>query len=281
MFSARHGAPGTTRADLHGGQTAQALSGKRGAATTDADPGTESTRTPTGSALGRQRHVKLYEGSRQASPGPSVGIHGQPYTHSASMYIWLKGKDCLTWCLYGQLGAPGDRMYERNDVVTDEIGRTAYEQVVNSLRGKIERRELGIGDPIPSTAKLCEEYGISTTVARRAVAELRAADLVVGKPGKGVFVSATPEDVAERMVDLEGLARQVGELRNELEEVRSARDRDLSGEVARLRRQVGLIHTHLIDLYGRLGQSYPYESLAEFENANVDQRGEGRSATGT
>ncbi len=75
--------------------------------------------------------------------------------------------------------------------MTESIGRPAYQQVADDLRRRIAEAELPVGSAIPSTTKLAKAYGVSITVVRAAVAQLRADGLVVGQPGKGVFVRAT------------------------------------------------------------------------------------------
>ena len=79
-----------------------------------------------------------------------------------------------------------------NGRVIDPVGGPAYRLVADDLRRKIAAGELPLGSAIPSTAQLGELYGVSTTVVRAAVAQLRDEGLVVGHPGKGVFVSSTP-----------------------------------------------------------------------------------------
>lgn len=63
-----------------------------------------------------------------------------------------------------------------------------YVRVVEDLRGKITRGELGPGAQLPSEARIRQQYDVSSTVAKRAVAELRAAGLVISQQGRGVFV---------------------------------------------------------------------------------------------
>ena len=108
--------------------------------------------------------------------------------------------------------------------MTETVGRPAYQQVADDLRRRIASAELPVGSAIPSTAKLSKTYGVSITVVRAAVAQLRADGLLVGQPGKGVFVRATPEAVAERTVSIEDLSKQIGELRAELRRIESARN---------------------------------------------------------
>jgi DNA-binding FadR family transcriptional regulator len=95
------------------------------------------------------------------------------------------------------------------------------------------------------------------TVVRAAVAQLRADGLLIGRPGIGVFVRSTPEAVAERAVSVEELSKRVDGLHAELRRVESDQRAELAAEVAALRRQMSLIHAHVIDLYDQLGRPYP------------------------
>jgi DNA-binding GntR family transcriptional regulator len=142
--------------------------------------------------------------------------------------------------------------------VAELAGGPEYQRVADDLRSRIASGELPVGSAIPSTAKLCERYGVSITVVRAAVAQLREAGLVVGHAGKGVFVSATPADIAQRTVGVDDLARQVGELRAELRRGDSARNAE---ELAELREQVRLLRALVADLYGELGRPYPDATL--------------------
>jgi len=89
--------------------------------------------------------------------------------------------------------------------VTDVVGRPVYQWVADDLRQKIAAGELAVGSAIPSTAQLTRAYQVSYTVVRAAVAELRGAGLVFGQPGKGVYVLATPDAVAERASSIDEL----------------------------------------------------------------------------
>jgi DNA-binding GntR family transcriptional regulator len=141
--------------------------------------------------------------------------------------------------------------------VAEPIGGPAYQQVARDLRERIASAEFPVGSAIPSTAKLREMYGVSITVVRAAVAQLRADGLVTGYPGKGVFVSATPDALAGRAATVEDLARQVGELRAELRRAKSPRRSESAAEVAALREQVGLLQAQVLGLYAQLGIPYP------------------------
>jgi DNA-binding GntR family transcriptional regulator len=146
--------------------------------------------------------------------------------------------------------------------MTESIGRPAYQQVAEDLRRRIASGEFPVGSAIPSTSKLASAHAVSITVVRAAVTQLRADGLLIGQPGKGVFVRATPEAIAERTATVDDLAKQVGELRAELHRVESFRRDEVAGELAALRENVGLIRRNLVDLYGQLGKPYPDDGLA-------------------
>jgi DNA-binding GntR family transcriptional regulator len=152
--------------------------------------------------------------------------------------------------------------------LTESIGHPAYQQVADDLRRRIASAEFPVGSAIPSTAKLTRTYGVSSTVIRAAVSQLRADGLLVGQPGKGVFVRATPEGVAERTATIEDLSKQVEELRAELGRIESSRRDKVAGEIAELRQHLRLIQKHLIDLYAQLGRPYPGGSDAAVPGAD-------------
>jgi DNA-binding GntR family transcriptional regulator len=135
------------------------------------------------------------------------------------------------------------------------IGRPLYLQVADDLRSQVISGALPVGSAIPSTAQLMKIYEVSSSAARAAVAELRRQGIVVGQPGKAVYVRATPEAAREERVNIETLGKEVRELR----------------------RRVELIGSHLVALYERVGQPYPYDSLNEvIEQPAVDVAKRGR-----
>ena len=165
--------------------------------------------------------------------------------------------------------------------MTEVIGRPAYQQLADSLRSQIASGELPVGSAIPSTAQLRERHGVSVTVVRAAINQLRADGLVVGQPGKAVYVKATPEAAANERVQLDDLAEQVKQLRAGFDDLtqrfeRAADDtqryEQLQAELVDLRRQVGTFHTQLIDLYSRVGQPYPHEGSRPSERDTAAKR---------
>lgn len=94
-------------------------------------------------------------------------------------------------------------------------GQPAYRQVADDLRTKIRDGRYSPGDVLPSTAQLMEAYTVSVTVVRAAINQLRAEGLVIGQPGKGVFIADTASASLEDD-DLVEIRRQILALRSEL-----------------------------------------------------------------
>jgi len=168
--------------------------------------------------------------------------------------------------------------------VIEDVGRPAYQQLAADLRAQIASGKLAVGSAVPSTAQLSKQYGVSVTVVRAAINRLRADGLVVGQPGKAVYVRATPEAVASERVQLQDLAGQIKELRASLNDVAEREEStavdQLRAEVADLRRQIGIFHAQLMDLYSRMGQPYPHED-AKRETAPKRRRAPTGTEIGT
>lgn len=63
-----------------------------------------------------------------------------------------------------------------------------YEQVRDSLLGRIIGGEFKAGDKLPTEEQLCREYGVSRITVRRAISELKAQMLISPRPGIGTVV---------------------------------------------------------------------------------------------
>ncbi|WP_018238298.1 FadR/GntR family transcriptional regulator [Ensifer sp. BR816] len=63
------------------------------------------------------------------------------------------------------------------------------QQVIDELRRQIDAGRLKEGDQLPTEPQLEANFGVSRTVVREAIADLRAAGYVRPVQGKGVFVS--------------------------------------------------------------------------------------------
>lgn len=82
-----------------------------------------------------------------------------------------------------------------------------YYQLVEILSEKIDSGELRSGEPIPSELQLQEQYGISRTTVRQAIARLVAAGKLRTVQGKGTFV-AEPK-VEEKVETITSLSQQL------------------------------------------------------------------------
>jgi GntR family transcriptional regulator len=98
--------------------------------------------------------------------------------------------------------------------------KAAYQVVADDLCARIRSGEYAVGDPIPSTNGLMQQYSASSTVVRRAVEVLREAGILAGQQGKAVYVQAVPEDAAAQRDEAGRLRQEVAELRAEIASVR-------------------------------------------------------------
>lgn len=144
--------------------------------------------------------------------------------------------------------------------MTELVGRPAYQQVADDLRQKMTSGELSVGTAIPSTAQMTRQYGVSSTVVRAAVSQLRTEGLLVGQPGKGVFVCAVPGTAGA--VTLADLAKQVASLHET-----GSGDHAQATEIAALRNRVSAIERHLADLYQHVGMPLPGDLAAQMPDA--------------
>src|SRR5437764_11623577 len=72
--------------------------------------------------------------------------------------------------------------------MADWSGRPAYAQVADALRAEIRGGRFQPGSQLPSYEALMKKYGVSITVVRSAVRELKTEGLVYTHQGKGAFV---------------------------------------------------------------------------------------------
>jgi GntR family transcriptional regulator len=64
----------------------------------------------------------------------------------------------------------------------------SYAGIAADITARINSGEYQPGEKLPSYAQLSELYSVSFSTAARAVALLRERGLVVGAPGRGVYV---------------------------------------------------------------------------------------------
>ncbi|GIG88257.1 GntR family transcriptional regulator [Plantactinospora endophytica] len=88
-------------------------------------------------------------------------------------------------------------------MVDPNADRAVFRQLADLLRDRILSGELAPGEKVPSELRLTQEYGISRTTVRQAMAVLRAEGLVVVDRPRGTRVRAAeaPETVTLRKGD--------------------------------------------------------------------------------
>ncbi|WOC15603.1 FadR/GntR family transcriptional regulator [Pseudochrobactrum sp. MP213Fo] len=137
------------------------------------------------------------------------------------------------------------------------------EIVGTELSRRIDTGHYGPGEKLPASLRLCEEFGVSRTVIREAIASLRLAGRVTARQGSGVFV--TEKDVTllkfeiARVDDIRS-AMQILELRLgvELQSVALAAARRTPEDLAEIARA----YDHL---EGLTGNNAEVEAQADFD----------------
>lgn len=71
---------------------------------------------------------------------------------------------------------------------TKAPGGTLTEHIIRQLANRIDTGVYGRGEKLPSEQALCQEFGVSRTVVREAVASLRLGGRLTARQGVGVFV---------------------------------------------------------------------------------------------
>ncbi|RQP06796.1 MAG: FadR family transcriptional regulator [Paracoccus sp. BP8] len=108
-------------------------------------------------------------------------------------------------------------------------GQTLVAQVREAIRAQIAKGSYKPGDRLPSEARLTQEFGVSRTVIREAVAALQSERLLEPRQGAGVFVlePPAPEGLAFRNLDLARVSSLI-----EMLELRTAVEGDAAGFAA-------------------------------------------------
>jgi GntR family transcriptional regulator len=68
-----------------------------------------------------------------------------------------------------------------------------YQQIANDIAAQVRSGVLKPGDRLPTTRQLMEHYGVSETVIRFVMIQLKAERLVYGQQGRGVYVGPEPD----------------------------------------------------------------------------------------
>lgn len=136
-------------------------------------------------------------------------------------------------------------------------GQPLYQQVADDLRSQIASGRLNVGDEIPSTAQLAEQHGVSIGVIRAAVKLLQEEGILVGQPGKAVYVRATPDTATTEAAALKSVDQQLADLREEVRQLAEQQPSEVTAKIEELQADVVRLHADLRHLYDRVGQPYP------------------------
>lgn len=137
----------------------------------------------------------------------------------------------------------------------------SHKRIADDLRDKISSGEYPVGSRIPSTPRLIDSYGVSKTAVRQAVTKLQEEGLLEGVDGVGVEVIATPQQRSHERASVESLSAQLEEMATEVRAIADRVPEDVAQQLADLNSKFGVLQTHLIDLYGRLGHPYPHDAV--------------------
>src|SRR5262249_51493203 len=123
----------------------------------------------------------------------------------------------------------------RRPVLDVANGAPLYRQLRRELFSRIRRGEFGAGAGLPSENQLCEEYGVNSTTARRALLELVKEGVIRRRGGVGTMVGSRVRQahIAVLSVDYVGDAwgetsAAMGELIADVGELTWKRDASIS-----------------------------------------------------
>jgi GntR family transcriptional regulator len=96
--------------------------------------------------------------------------------------------------------------------VTKRSRPSLANEIVNSIKARIDSAEYRPGSRLPTEAQLCEEFGVSRATVRSAVKELDVTGLVHTRQGLGTYVRSIPyvRDGLEKMGSISDSIRASG-----------------------------------------------------------------------
>ncbi|MFF5900741.1 GntR family transcriptional regulator [Streptomyces argenteolus] len=80
--------------------------------------------------------------------------------------------------------------------VTPSRDEPPYRRIVKEIRRRISEGELTPGDPVPSTRRIAQEWGVALATATKALTTLRMEGAVETRPRAGTVVAAAPTTTA-------------------------------------------------------------------------------------
>ena len=145
-------------------------------------------------------------------------------------------------------------------------GRKPSIQVAEAIKRDIRAGVYRPETAIPSTPDLASKYKVAKQTVTNAIKLLQDEGYLVSQVGKGTFVRTdfdqvkvepTLGELADAVENVRDEVRRIGESAQaaEASEVQQLRE-----DVAKLKKEVALLQTQLIDLYGRTGNQYPHST---------------------
>lgn len=145
-------------------------------------------------------------------------------------------------------------------------GRPAYLQVADDLRAGIVKGTYTPGSQLPSYDALMKRYGVSITVVRSAIKELKTESLVRTHQGKGVFVNDPLPSAALLSNGSKRSAEADAAVLSQIDE--------LAGEVRVLNERMGAVEREIQDHARLLARMRQRLENAGITLATPDQRNE-------
>lgn len=83
-----------------------------------------------------------------------------------------------------------------------ENSRHLPDEIAANINDLIQRGELQPGDRLPSERELCDQFGVSRTVVREALSQLKSDGIIATKRGSGAYVMERDQRQSFRMQDV-------------------------------------------------------------------------------
>lgn len=80
--------------------------------------------------------------------------------------------------------------------------RLLPDEIAASINARVQRGELQPGDRLPSERELCEQHGVSRSVVREALSQLKSDGIVETRRGSGAYVLERDQRQSFRMQDV-------------------------------------------------------------------------------
>lgn len=111
--------------------------------------------------------------------------------------------------------------------------KSIYEDIVQQLRGMIDRGELAVGDRLPPERRLAEMFSVSRNTVREAIRALGEQGQLESRQGSGTFVSETGSEPKDFATTFAGAILRGQPVLKDIFEVRRIMEPEIAGLAAR------------------------------------------------